>query len=52
MRKAMDEHVITSPPTLAEIENRVGAMSDGSRAIFKGDNSKPTKERRSRRSRP
>jgi len=52
MRKAMDEHVITSRPTLAEIENRVGAMSDGSRAIFKGDNSKPTKERRSRRSRP
>jgi len=51
MRKAMDEHVITSPPTLAEIENRVGEMSDGSRAIFKGDNSKPTKERRSRRSR-
>ena len=52
MRKAMDEHVITSPPTLAEIENRVGVMSDGSRAIFKGDNSKPTKERRSRRSGP
>ena len=52
MRKAMDEHVITSPPTLAEIENRVGVMSDGSRAIFKGDNSKPTKERRNRRSRP
>jgi len=52
MRKAMDEHVITLPPTLAEIENRVGEMSDGSRAIFKGDNSKPTKERRSRRSKP
>jgi len=51
MRKAMDEHIVTSPPTLAEIENRVGVMSDGSRAIFKGDNSMPTKERRNRRSR-
>ena len=45
----MDEHIVTSPPTLAEIENRVGVMSDGSRAIFKGDDSKPRKERRSRR---
>jgi len=52
MRKAMDEHVISSPPTLAEIENRVGVMSDGSRAILKGDDSKRTKERRSRRLRP
>jgi len=51
MRKAMDEHIVTSPPKLAEIENRVGVMSDGSRAIFKGDSSKPSKERRNRRSR-
>tara|TARA_B110000503_G_scaffold138235_1_gene224045 strand:- start:798 stop:1361 length:564 start_codon:yes stop_codon:yes gene_type:complete len=51
MRKAMDEHSVTLPPTLNEIEERVGVMSEGSRAIFKGDDSKPTKERRSRRSR-
>ena len=51
MRKAMDEHEVALPPTLAEIEKRVGVMSNGSRAIFKGDDSKPTKERRSRRSR-
>ncbi len=51
MRKAMDEHIVTSPPTLAEIEEKVGIMSEGSRAIFKGDDSKPTKDRRSRRSR-
>jgi len=47
----MDEHSVTLPPTLNEIEERVGVMSEGSRAIFKGDDSKPTKERRSRRSR-
>mgnify|MGYP002700281972 CR=1 FL=1 len=52
MRKAMDEHIVTSAPTLEEIEEKVGAMSEGSRAIFKGDDSKPVKLRRSRRSRP
>ena len=51
MRKAMDQHQVTMPPTLAEIEMRVGVMSNGSGAIFEGDDSKPTKERRSRRSR-
>ena len=51
MRKAMDEHKVNTPPSLSEIEERVGVMSNGSRAIFKGDDSKPTKERRSRRSR-
>ena len=51
MRKAMDEHIVTSAPTLEEIEEKVGAMSEGSRAIFKGDDSKPVKLRRSRRSR-
>jgi 5-methyltetrahydrofolate--homocysteine methyltransferase len=51
MRKAMDEHIVTSTPTLEEIEEKVGAMSEGSRAIFKGDDSKPVKLRRSRRSR-
>ena len=28
-------------PTLEEIEEKVGAMSEGSRSIFKGDDSKP-----------
>jgi len=51
MRKAMDQHVVTMPPTLEEIEEKVGAMSEGSRLIFQGDDSKPTKQRRSRRSR-
>jgi len=51
MRKAMDEHQISSPPTLEQIENMVGPMSKGSRAIFQGDDSTPTKNRRSRRSR-
>ncbi len=51
MRKAMDEHVVTSAPTLEEIEEKVGKMSEGSRSIFKGDDSKPKKQRRSRRSR-
>ena len=51
MRKAMDEHQISSPPTIEQIENMVGPMSKGSRAIFQGDDSTPTKNRRSRRSR-
>ncbi len=51
MRKAMDQHSISSPPTLQEIEEKVGVMSEGSRSIFQGDDSKPTKQRRSRRSR-
>ena len=51
MRKAMDQHSVSPPPTLQEIEERVGVMSEGSKLIFKGDDSKPTKQRRSRRSR-
>ena len=51
MRKAMDEHVVSPPPTLEEIEARVGPMSEGSKSIFHGDDSKPKKQRRSRRSR-
>jgi len=50
MRKAMDEHQISPPPTLEQIENIIGPMSKGSRAIFHGDDSTPTKNRRSRRS--
>ena len=49
MRKAMDEHVISFPPTLEEIEQKIGEMSEGSKSIFQGDDSKPTKVRRSRR---
>ena len=51
MRKAMDHHIVSSPPTLEEIEEKVGVMSEGSKSIFQGDDSKPTKQRRSRRSR-
>ena len=51
MRKAMDQHSVSSPPTLQEIEERVGVMSEGSKLIFQGDDSKPIKQRRSRRSR-
>ena len=51
MRKAMDEHVVSPPPSLEEIEERVGPMSEGSKLIFQGDDSKPKKQRRSRRSR-
>ena len=51
MRKAMDQHSVSPPPTLQEIEERVGVMSEGSKLIFQGDDSKPTKQRRSRRSR-
>jgi 5-methyltetrahydrofolate--homocysteine methyltransferase len=49
MRKAMDRHSVSPPPTLQEIEDRVGFMSEGSKLIFQGDDSKPTKQRRSRR---
>ena len=49
MRKAMDQHSVSPPPTLQEIEEKVGVMSEGSRSIFQGDDSKPTKQRRSRR---
>ena len=51
MRKAMDQHSVSPPPTLQEIEEKVGTMSEGSKLIFQGDDSKPTKQRRSRRSR-
>ena len=51
MRKAMDRHSVSPPPTLQEIEERVGVMSEGSKLIFQGDDSKPIKQRRSRRSR-
>ena len=49
MRKAMDRHVVSKAPTLHEIEQKVGTMSEGSKSIFQGDYSKPTRQRRSRR---
>ena len=49
MRKAMDQHSVSPPPTLQEIEEKVGVMSEGSKSIFRGDDSKPTKQRRSSR---
>ena len=49
MRKSMDEHVVSFPPTLEEIEQKIGVMSEGSKSIFQGDDSRPTKARRSRR---
>ena len=49
MRKAMDRHVISKAPTLQEIEQKVGTISEGSKSIFQGDDSKPTRQRRSRR---
>jgi len=35
---------------LTDIEEKIGEMSTGSRAIFLGDDSSPVKKRRSRRS--
>ena len=49
MRKSMDRHVVSKAPTLQEIEQKVGTMSEGSKSIFQGDDSKPTRQRRSRR---
>ena len=49
MRKSMDRHVVSKAPTLQEIEQKVGTMSEGSKLIFQGDDSKPTRQRRSRR---
>ncbi len=49
MRNAMDTHKVSKPPTLNEIEEKVGTMSEGSISIFNGDDSKPIKQRRRRR---
>lgn len=51
MRKAMDEHQMNVKPSVADIESSIGEMSDGSRAIFAGNDSVPIKTRRSRRGR-
>ncbi len=48
MRKAMDNYQPGSAPDVADIEAKVGAMSDGSKRIFAGNTSIPTKRRRRR----
>ena len=50
MRQAMDEHQMKGPPSLSDVEEKIGKMSKGSRAIFLGSDSSPVKKRRSRRS--
>jgi len=50
MRQAMDEHQMNGSPSMPDIEEKIGKMSKGSRAIFLGDDSTPVKKRRSRRS--
>ena len=50
MRLAMDEHQMNGSPSMPDIEEKIGKMSQGSRAIFLGDDSTPVKKRRSRRS--
>jgi hypothetical protein len=50
MRQAMDEHQMKAPPSLSDVEEKIGKMSKGSRAIFLGSDSSPVKKRRSRRS--
>jgi len=50
MRLAMDEHQMNESPSMPDIEEKIGKMSKGSRAIFLGDDSTPVKKRRSRRS--
>ena len=49
MRQAMDEHQMNGSPSMSDIEEQIGEMSKGSRAIFLGDDSSPVKKRRSRR---
>ena len=50
MRQAMDEHQMKGSPSLSDVEEKIGKMSKGSRAIFLGSDSSPVKKRRSRRS--
>ncbi len=50
MRKAMDEHEMKDLPNLQEIEENVGKLSAGSKAILTGQSDSVKKQRRSRRS--
>ena len=51
MRRAMDVHQMNGRPSMADIESKVGEMSEGSKAIFSGNDAVPDKKRRSRRGR-
>jgi 5-methyltetrahydrofolate--homocysteine methyltransferase len=51
MRKAMDEHEMNDLPNLQEIEENVGELSAGSKAILTGQSATVKKQRRSRRTR-
>jgi len=51
MRKAMDKHEMKDLPDLQEIEENVGQLSAGSKAILTGRSATVKKQRRSRRSR-
>ena len=51
MRKAMDKHKMKDLPDLQEIEENVGQLSAGSKAILTGQSATVKKQRRSRRSR-
>ena len=51
MRKAMDKHEMKDLPDLQEIEENVGQLSAGSKAILTGQSATVKKQRRSRRSR-
>ena len=51
MRKAMDKHEMKELPDLQEIEENVGQLSAGSKAILTGQSATVKKQRRSRRSR-
>jgi 5-methyltetrahydrofolate--homocysteine methyltransferase len=51
MRKAMDKHKMKDLPDLQEIEENVGQLSAGSKAILTGRSATVKKQRRSRRSR-
>ena len=51
MRKAMDKHEMKDLPDLQEIEENVGQLSAGSKAILTGRSATVKKQRRSRRTR-
>ena len=51
MRKAMDKHEMKDLPNLQEIEENVGELSVGSKAILLGQSATVKKQRRNRRSR-
>ncbi|HAY41255.1 MAG TPA: methionine synthase I [Gammaproteobacteria bacterium] len=49
MRKAMDEHQMGSPPSIDEVIDRMGEMSQGSKSIYSNKTHNPTNQRSRRR---